>query len=221
MVILSDKAQQNGKHVIKETYWLANDVQIAYVPLPVGDYVLMNDKIKDVLERKASRPTIKGKKKVLLKNGNIVERNIYEYGVELKKMDFVGTYNVVVDTKKDINEIENCVTGRGHERFRDECILAQNNGIKLFILVENTEGIKSVEDLFGYYSQRYKRWEKVNNAHQNGKMLYVDIPKRPPVLGSTLAKAMLTMQKEYGVEFLFCTPQQAGAKVIELLTKGD
>ena len=35
--------------------------------------------------------------------------------------------------------------------------------------------------------------------------------------GETLAKACLTMQLKYGVEFLFCRPEDAGEKILELL----
>lgn len=221
MILISDKAQQGGKHTVKENYWLKNDITIVYAPLPIADYVLMNDKIQNVLERKANRPIVKGKKKVLLKNGNLVERNIYEYGVEIKKLDFVGTYDVAVDTKRDLTEIEGNLVGKQHPRFRDECILAQNNGVKLYVLIENKDGIKEIRDLFGYTSTRRQRWFKIKEAHEQGKMLYVKIPNRPPVSGEQLAKAMLTMQLKYGVEFVFCNPNDAGAKVIELLTRQD
>ena len=53
--------------------------------------------------------------------------------------------------------------------------------------------------------------------HEYGKWLSVNLPKTPPTSGQTLAKALLTMQKKYGVEFLFCRPEEAGAKVLELL----
>lgn len=196
MTLISDKAQQSGKHVIKERWWANNGIEVLYHPLPVGDYVLVNDKIADVIKRKADR------------------------GIETKKMDFVGTYDVVVDTKRDLNEIEGDIIGKSHARFRDECILAQNNGIKLYILVENTNGIKSIQDVFRYTSTRRLRWLKYNKLHQEGKALNVPIPAKPPVSGEQLAKAMLTMQLKYGCTFLFCTPTQAGEKVIELLTKG-
>ena len=46
--------------------------------------------------------------------------------------------------------------------------------------------------------------------------------KRVPVSqnatkGVSLAKAMRTMQEKYGVTFLFCKPEEAGAKILELL----
>lgn len=196
MILISDKAQQAGKHLIKEKYWADNGIEVIYEPLPCGDYVLGNEKVMDVIERKSKR------------------------GIEPKKMDFLGTYSVVVDTKKDMNEIEGDLIGKQHERFRDECILAQNNGIKLYILIENKDGIKSVQDVFRYTSTRRLRWFKIQKSHEYGKMLSVKIPSKPPVSGEQLAKIMLTMKAKYGVEFLFTTPEKSGARVIEIL-KGE
>ena len=53
--------------------------------------------------------------------------------------------------------------------------------------------------------------------HNLGKWQHIALPKRPPTKGETLAKAMVTMEKEYGVRFMFCHPDEAGATVVELL----
>ena len=195
MKIIEDMGNKAGWHVTKNNYWQRNGVEVMRAPLPTGDYVLVDDKIQDVLNRKAKR------------------------GIEPKKMDFLGSYTVAVDSKRDMNEIEGNIIGKSHARFRDELILAQNNGIKLYILVENRDGIKDVRDVFRYTSKRRLNWLKYNKLHQEGRALHVVIPSKPPVSGEILAKAMLTMQLKYGVEFVFCKPEQAGAKVIELLTQ--
>ena len=137
-----------------------------------------------------------------------------------KKMDFLGTYNVSVDTKESIGEIINNICGKSHDRFRDECILAQNNGVRLYILVENEDGVTSIDDLYQWQNPRLHRYNKIRYMHNLGKWQHIALPKRPPTKGETLAKAMVTMEKEYGVRFLFCHPLQAGAKVVELL-EGD
>lgn len=195
MILISDKAQQKGKHVIKEKYWADNGIEVLYHPLPVGDYILANEKVLDVIDRKAKR------------------------GIDTKKMDFLGTYNVVVDTKKDIQELIGDICGKQHARFKDECLLAQNNGIKLYILVENRDKVSEVRDLFKWQNPRMHRYNKINYMHRMGRWLDIPTPKAPPTSGETLAKACLTMNLKYGVEFLFTTPEQSGAKVIELLTK--
>jgi hypothetical protein len=195
MQILSDVAQKSGRHIAKEAWWKEHDIEVITMPLPVGDYVLVNDKITDVINRKSKR------------------------GIDVKKMDFLGTYNVVVDTKQDMNEIEGNIIGKAHARFRDECILAQNNNIKLYVLIENMDGINSIQDVFRYTSPRRLKWFKFKKLHEQGKALRAVIPDKPPVSGEQLAKAMLTMQYKYGVEFRFCRPKEAGAEVIRLLTE--
>lgn len=234
MIILEDKAQQDKKHELKHEKFAEMDVELIRVPLPVGDYVLMNDRIQDVIDRKTGRNMgVIGKKKVTLKNGKEVERNIYDYGVDLKKMDFVGTYNVCVDTKKDIEELINDIVGRQHERFRDECIFAQNNGVKLYVLVENLGGlipytkdiynptIRSLDVLHTWKNPRLfimKASNEVIGYYKNGKPKYKRIQKYPKATrGETLMKACYTMQEKYGVEFLFCTPEESAERIISLL----
>ena len=232
MIVLEDKAQQKNKHEIKHRYFDEADIELIQVPLPVGDYVLMNDKIQDVIDRKNGRKRIIGKKEVRLKNGKVVERNIYDYGVELKKMDFVGTYNVCVDTKKDIEELINDIIGKQHDRFRDECIFAQNNGIQLYILVENVGGeifhtgiynktITVLEELHSWKNPRLFimcNSKEVIGTYKSGKPKYKKIQKYPRATrGEQLMKACITMQEKYGVKFLFCKPSEAGEKILELL----
>lgn len=194
--LLEDKAQQANKHIKKNQYWLKNGVEVIRQPLPVGDYVLVNDKIQDVLNRKAAR------------------------GIEPKKMDFLGTYNICIDTKKDIQELVSDICGKQHERFRDECILAQNNGIQLIVLVENdyqsltkdgsivNKTIHSVDELHSWKNPRLF-------VYKNGKQMYPTATK-----GITLQKCCHTMNWKYGVRFEFCSSIEAGAKVLEILQKG-
>ena len=193
MVIFEDEGQQSGKHLKKHHYWSKSNIEVKRVPRPVGDYIIANEKSIDVISRKEDR------------------------GMKAKKMDFLGTYDVSVDTKKDMQEIVGNICGRQHGRFRDECILAQNNGIKLYVLVENEDGIKSIEDVSKWNNPRVDRYNNIAYMHTLGKLLNVPLPKTKPTSGKVLAKAMLTMQLKYGVEFVFCRPEDAGAKVIELL----
>lgn len=236
MIILEDKAQQAKKHELKHEKFAEMDVELIRVPLPVGDYVLMNERIQDVIDRKSGRNMgVIGKKTVTLKNGKTVERNVYDYGVDLKKMDFVGTYDVCVDTKKDIEELINDIIGRQHERFRDECIFAQNNGVKLYILVENLGGlikytrdvynptIRSLDELHSWrnpISFIMQSSNEVVGYYKNGKPRYKRVQKYPKApKGEKLMKACYTMQERYGVEFLFCTPEESAGLVLSLLLK--
>ena len=196
MKLIEDVANKEAKHILKNEYWTDHGVEVLRRPLPVGDYILVTDKVEDVLKRKAAR------------------------GIEPHKMDFLGTCKVAVDTKMDMTEIEGNIVGKAHERFRDECILAQNCGIKLYVLVENNEGIRCLEDVAKWQNPRLRRWMRLNALHKQGKALSYTIPSKPPVNGERLMKAMATMQEKYGVTFAFCTPLEAGQKVIDILERG-
>ena len=197
MQLVEDKAQKIDQHEIKNKWWKSQGIEVVRYPLPVGDYILADDKVRELISRKQKR------------------------NVEIKKMDFVGTYKVCVDTKKDIQELIGDICGKQHERFRDECMFAQNNGIKLYILVENTSivinerkgiyspFIDSLDNLHRFVNPRLFIWRK-------GKQLYPTATK-----GITLNKACITMTHKYGVEFMFCRPNEAAEKVIELLAMGN
>lgn len=197
MKLVEDKAQKIDQHELKNKWWKSQGIEVFRYPLPVGDYIIVDDKVKELIERKQKR------------------------NVEIKKMDFVGTYRVCVDTKKDIQELIGDICGKQHERFRDECMFAQNNGIKLYILVENT-GI-TINERKGIYSPYIDSLDNLNKfvnprlfIRRGGKQLYPSATK-----GITLKKACITMTKKYGVEFVFCKPNEAAEKVIELLAMGN
>lgn len=190
MILIEDKAQQSGKHIEKNRYWARIGIDVIQEPLPVGDYILANDKVTDVIFRKEKR------------------------GIDVKKIDFLGTYSVCVDTKKDLQELIGNVCGKQHSRFRDECILAQNNGIKLYILVENKDGINSIDELKSWNNPRKKiqKWITTPSGTRRKVLKYPNA-----TCGDTLAKALVTMQERYGVSFEFCVPEEAGEAVLKLL----
>ena len=190
MIVIEDKGQQTNKHELKHIYFESHGIYWERYPLPCGDYFLCTNEVMDVIARKQKR------------------------GMEPKKMDFLGTYSICVDTKKDLQEIIGNVCGRQHERFRDECILAKNNDIRLIILIENEDGIKSIEDLQTWDNPRLhmQKWITTPSGERKRALKYPTATK-----GASLAKAMRTMQKKYGVEFLFCRPEESGKQIIDLL----
>ena len=112
------------------------------------------------------------------------------------------------------------VCGKQHERFRDSLILCKNNGIQLYILVENEQiMINRSKNIFSPYIGSLDKLHKFINPRlfiwQKGKQKYPTATK-----GITLQKACWTMEKKYGVKFVFCHEQESARKVIELLTKG-
>lgn len=193
MIILEDKGQQDKKHELKHLYFESHGIYWDRYPLPVGDYIVANEAVLDVIARKQKR------------------------GIDVKKMDFLGTYNVTVDTKKDIQEIIGNICGKEHDRFRDECIAAQNNKIKLYVLIENHDNVKCIGNLEHWNNPRVKmqKWITTPDGERRKVLKHPDATK-----GVTLAKAMRTMEKRYGVTFKFCTPEEAGAKILKLLNCG-
>lgn len=118
-------------------------------------------------------------------------RNMLPFG------DYMIVPGISVDTKADIAEIASNI-GSDHKRFKNECIAARDAGCQLIVLVENTDGIRCIEDV--------KEWV-------NPEIIY-----RPrAITGERLSKAMSTMSERYGVKFEFCHPDEAAEKIIELL----
>ena len=120
-------------------------------------------------------------------------------GMAVGDYQILGKGNIVIDTKKDMNEVESNLI-HDHERFRNECQLAQEAGIKLIILVQDPK-LKQLPDVFSWYNIR-RKWS----------------PKAAS--GKQLAKMMYTMRDKYGVEWEFCTKNETGKRIVELLGGG-
>ncbi len=109
---------------------------------------------------------------------------------------YVGDYTrldnqtICIDTKKDLLEVANNICGKSHERFRNELVRATELNIKLIILVESTW---TKETAWGWTSKYTK------------------------VKGSTLMKAICSIEKKYNVEFIFCTKEETARKIIDIL----
>lgn len=130
-------------------------------------------------------------------HGDLLERCALPCG------DYARPSPVYIDTKANMQEIAQNIGGtqKEHERFRRELIRAQNMGTHLYVLVENDEGIKGLQDVTRWVNPRL-----------------IDSPKA--ITGERLARAMQTMQERYGVTFLFCHPQQAAGIIHYLLERG-
>lgn len=144
-------------------------------------------------------------------------------GVEVVRSKLVvGDYtlptdqSICIDTKQNIAELASDVTQQ-HVRFREECIRAQKLGIKLIILVENkTE--KITKDIYNPAITKLEELYKWKNPQAfifaNGKRKY---PKARR--GIEIMKACMTMEKRYGVKFLFCSPYESADMIVRLLSR--
>ena len=105
--------------------------------------------------------------------------------------------SLVIDTKKDIQELILDVT-KDHERFKKEILRAKENGIKLIVLVENDEDVTNIEDLLEWENPRLEKSPKATT-------------------GGILFKILNTMQKRYGVKFLFSTTKDSPSFICNIL----
>lgn len=120
---------------------------------------------------------------------------------------YVGDYQsldnprLVVDRKKDIQELCGNVCQQ-HERFRKELIRAIDAGISLIILVEHGPDVQTLEDVYFWDNPRRK-----------------DSPKATS--GESLYRSLMTIRDKYNVRFEFCTKEETGKKIMELLSNGE
>jgi len=187
----SHKESNERKH-----QYIRQHAKLIELPLPVADYILVDEKVQDVIERKEARK------------------------IAIKKMDLLGSYHFAIDTKKSLVEVAGCLcNSKNHARIKDDLILAKKNGIHIVWLIENTENVKTLNDLFkkGKTPVSEYGW-KYTNSRYGPKWLPIHRTKVPCL---TLAKTLYTMEHnrdDYDIEFMFCKPQEAGQKIIELLS---
>ena len=109
---------------------------------------------------------------------------------------FVFDYSILIDTKKDLNEMAGniCRTSE-HERIVKEINKAKELGCKQFIFLIADNEIKTTDDI-KHWTSKYTR-----------------------VKGNVLLKSMITMSKKYEIKFIICKKKDMGKKIIEILSK--
>ena len=119
---------------------------------------------------------------------------------------------LIIDRKQNLSELCSNVCQQ-HERFRAELVRAQENEIQLVILCEHGKGVRSLEDVIWWDNPRSVkrikgadgRWRNVETKAMQGDVLY---------------KILCTMQRKYGVQFLFCDKKETGRRIVEILEAG-
>ena len=240
-MILEDSRQQEKKHETKHKYFRAADVHWNRTALYCGDYTLPADQsvcidtkkdiqelIGDIQVKQMSKTAIKQAVFEIAEEGHI--------GFDLAEQIYHAICDDDADrfAEKEINDIcfkngvpERAISGfqmlyvKRHGFFHRGLKRAQNSGIRLIILVDNREGVRSIDDLFRWHNPRLDIWvnsKEIIGTCKNGRPRYKRVQKYPyAVTGERLAKACLTMQLKYGVEFRFCRPEDAGRIILELL----
>ena len=132
-----------------------------------------------------------------------IREQLEALGYEVKRTKiYCGDYtyptnqSICIDTKQDLQEVVGNVIQQ-HDRFREECIRAKEACIQLVILVTEPN-IKTLSDVFGWYNPRRRYSKKATTGRQLGKILY-------------------SMREKYGVQFEFCTKEEVGKRIVEIL----
>ena len=143
-----------------------------------------------------SREKAKAIKKIL---AEFEKQEVNYYTSKLWAGDYMSLDNprVIVDRKQNLSELCQNVC-QDHDRFRRELVRAQDNGIQLIILVEHGKDIESLEDIIFWENPRLKKSPKATT-------------------GQTLYNILTTLQRKYGARFEFCTKEETGKRIIELL----
>lgn len=115
----------------------------------------------------------------------------------------------IVDRKQNLTELCSNVC-QGHDRFRRELVRAMENEIELVFLIEHGKGIAKLKDVIWWNNPRSVkrvrgvdgRWKDMETNAMQGEVLY---------------KILCTMQRKYNCRFLFCSKEETGRRIIELL----
>lgn len=138
------------------------------------------------------------------------KQNVKYFISKLYAGDYMNLDNprVIIDRKQNLSELCQNVC-QGHDRFRRELIRAKENGIKLIILCEHGQGIESLEDVIFWNNPR-------GTIRRNVDGVWQTITTKA-VKGETLYKKLCTIERKYGCTFEFCTKNETGARILELL----
>ena len=241
MILVEDTRQQRLKHNLKRDYFRSKGIVIRKETLDCGDYTLVNDRSIAVDTKKDIQELIGDilVKCIPLKEIEPAVHKIYEkYGLigypeenmahlifdddsdrypEREILVVCNEYGFPDDAEKEFQKLY--VKRRGF--FHRGLKRAEYGDVKLYVLVENKDGVRNIQDLYHWKNPRLNIWkntDEIIGVYKNGKPRYRKEQAFPyATKGEQLAKSCLTMQQKYGVEFQFCTPEEAGERILSLL----
>lgn len=135
---------------------------------------------------------------------------------------YIGDYQsldnprLVIDRKKDLQELYGNICQQ-HERFRRELLRAIESNIKIVILCEHGEDIKSIEDVFFFYQPEKERWRWVTREVCGEKVKRREKYTQKPIKGNQMYRSLCTIRDRYNVDFVFCQKHETGQKIVEIL----
>ena len=149
-----------------------------------------------------------------------IEQQLTKLGVKfIHSKLYVGDYmsldnaKLVIDRKKNLQELCGNVAQQ-HERFVNELKKALDAEIKVIILVEHSNSIKSLEDI--------KYWDNPRRHIKTTKLINgvsCRVNKYPKAItGKTLFKTLCTLHERYKVDYAFCSEDETGGKIVQILS---
>lgn len=131
-------------------------------------------------------------------------RTFEENGIDYVKQKLnVGDYYnpdnpaVVVDRKQNLGEVASNLTS-DRARFAREAHRATESGLKLIVLIEHGENVKTLTDV--------PEWRNPIRARHH-----------EAISGRDLMEQMLKMTRTHAVEWRFCDKSETGKEIIKIL----
>ena len=190
ITIIEDTAQQAGKHAGIEKFIEKIGFNLMRNTLPVGDYALLTQRGREILniiikaaERNRSYANYIGRE---IRTNSDVGRSV------LQKIDLIGTYDVAVDTKQNLDEVVRTIGGLADERIDQQAIRARNSNTRLYIVVEQ-DNINNIQDVESYCRD--------NNYNYTAFIKKID-----------------SLERKYGLKFCMCPAGYVSLLTIALLT---
>ena len=123
-----------------------------------------------------------------------------------RALNFADYFNpdrpdVIIDRKQNLLETANCCV-QDRKRFLREVERCNRSGCHMIVLIEHSNRIRTLEDVIGWKNPRLK-------------------VSPLAVSGDRLFRIMKQLELTYGIEWQFCSKQQTGKKIIELLRSDD
>lgn len=194
MKIAVDKNQLSGSHGIsnKAKHDQIEEMggELIPIPLPFGDYCLITDEIQELLNSKK----------------------------KISKKDLLDLIPVSIDTKKSLPELYGNVCSQ-HERFRKELLKPLNNNAQLIILCEHGEDVKCLEDVYFFNQPETTRWRWKAKKVDGKTIRFRESYTQSEIKGVSLFRSLCTIRDRYNVRFEFCTKDQTGKRIVELLSE--
>ena len=123
-----------------------------------------------------------------------------------RALNFADYFNpdrpdVVIDRKQNLLETAQTIV-QGRARWLREVERCNRAGCHMIVLIEHGGRIRSLDDVIGWKNPRLK----VSPLAVSGERLF---------------RIMHAMGTKYGIEWQFCSKQQTGKRIIELLRSDD